>query len=122
MSTYLSSTEFRTAYGDTYDKKIDNANKIADENIRALIDGLYSINPTDITYKKTYGSDFKEGGRIVMAKKGSNLNWAKIENARMVNKSINESIKETYKSIRSANRELQKTIRALAPMLKALNT
>ena len=122
MSTYLSSTEFRTAYGDAYDKKIDNANKIADENIRALIDGLYSINPTDITYKKTYGSDFKEGGRIVMAKKGSNLNWAKIENARMVNKSINESIKETYKSIRSANRELQKTIRALAPMLKALNT
>jgi hypothetical protein len=57
-----------------------------------------------------------------MAKRGSNLNWAKIENARMVNKSINESIKETYKSIRSANRELQKTIRALAPMLKALNT
>lgn len=122
MSTYLSSQDFRTAHGDEYDEKIRKANEIADKNTEALIEGIYSVNPKDITYQKTYGSSLKNGGQIIMAKKGSNLNWAKIENARMVNKSINESIKETYKSIRSANRELQKTIRALAPMLKALNT
>jgi len=35
-----------------------------------------------------------------MAKKGSNINWAKVETARMINKSINDSIKEANKNIR----------------------
>ena len=124
ITKYLTSAEFKsTKDGIEYDKEIRKINAEADKNIQALIDGLYTLNPQPITYQTTYGSTIKkEGGRITMAKKGSNLNWAKIENARMINKAINESVKEANKSIRSANRELQKTIRSAASMMKKLNT
>lgn len=123
ITKYLTSAEFKATNGVMYDKEIRKINTEADKNVQALIDGLYSTNPKPITYQTTYGSSIKkEGGRITMAKKGSNLNWAKIENARMINKSINESVKEANKSIRAANRELQKTIRSAAAMMKKLNT
>ena len=124
ITKYLTSAEFRgTEDGIQYYEDIKKINAEADKNIQALIDGLYTSNPKPITYQTTYGSSIKkEGGRITMAKKGSNLNWAKIENARMINKAINESVKEANKSIRSANRELQKTIRSAASMMKKLNT
>lgn len=124
ITKYLTSAEFKaTKDGIQYYEDIRKINAEADKNIQALIEGLYTLNPQPITYKTTYGSTIKkEGGRITMAKKGSNLNWAKIENARMINKAINESVKEANKSIRSANRELQKTIRSAASMMKKLNT
>jgi len=54
-----------------------------------------------------------------MAKEGgASINWVKVENARMINKNINTTIRETYKSIRSANSELQKTIRAIEPLIR----
>jgi hypothetical protein len=42
-----------------------------------------------------------------MAKReGATLNWARIENARMINKAINQTVKETCKNLREANAEL----------------
>ena len=124
MTRYLTSAEFTGSdAGIEYGQEIRRINSQADQNIESLIEGLYSVNPQPITYQTTYGSSIKkQGGRITMAKKGSNLNWAKIENARMVNKAINESIKEANKNMRAANRELQKTIRSAASMMKKLNT
>jgi len=56
--------------------------------------------------KKKYVSNKKQGGNIPMAKEGASVNWVKVENARMVNKNINTTIRETYKSLRAANSEL----------------
>lgn len=123
ITTYLMSPDFRTSdAGIEYEAKVKELNKIYADNINALIDGLYTTNPQPITYQRTYGSTLKKGGQIQMAKKESNINWVKVETARMINKSINESIKEANKSIRQANRELQKTIRSAASMMKKLNT
>ena len=64
----------------------------------------------------------KQGGKINMAKSGgASVNWVKVENARMTNRTINTVIKETYKNLRQANRDLQKNIRAIEPLIKQLN-
>jgi len=41
-----------------------------------------------------------------MARGGASVNWVKVENARMLNKNINTTIKETYRNLREANNEL----------------
>lgn len=72
--------------------------------------------------EKTTQLNKKLGGRIMKAKKGgASINWLRVENARMLNKSIQNDIKHTYDSIKDANRELQKNIRAMAPLIKQLS-
>jgi len=42
-----------------------------------------------------------------MAKKGgASVNWVRVENARMINKSIQNDIKHTYESLKEANKEM----------------
>lgn len=75
-------------------------------------------------YMQTYNRELKKekGGKIYMAKRGgASVNWVRVENARMINKSIQNDIKHTYDSLKEANRELQKNIRAMAPLIKQLN-
>ena len=75
-------------------------------------------------YIQTYNRELKKekGGKISMAKQGgASVNWVRVENARMINKSIQNDIKHTYDSLKEANRELQKNIRAMAPLIKQLN-
>ena len=75
-------------------------------------------------YVQTYNRELKKekGGKISMAKKGgASVNWVRVENARMINRSIQNDIKHTYDSLKEANRELQKNIRAMAPLIKQLN-
>lgn len=64
----------------------------------------------------------KSGGKIHMAKKGgASVNWVRVENARMINKSIQNDIKHTYESLKEANKEMQRNIRAMAPLIRQLS-
>ena len=57
-----------------------------------------------------------------MAKKGgASINWVRVENARMLNKSIQNDIKHTYESLKEANKEMQRNIRAMAPLIRQLS-
>lgn len=70
--------------------------------------------------KETTVPKSKNGGILSMARGGASVNWVKVENARMLNKNINTTIKETYRNLREANNELQKTIRAMEPLIRQL--
>jgi len=62
---------------------------------------LYSTRTDKIDLYRTY----KQGGSMTK-REGATLNWARIENARMINKAINQTVKETCKNLREANAEL----------------
>lgn len=125
-----------------YNKYINDLNKAAQtyqQNINNLYTAMFSSNlfnssdgynrnPGDYSGQsrddntQTQTITKKSGGKISMAKQGgASVNWVRVENARMLNKQVNTSMQETYKSLRAANMELQKTIRAMEPLIRKLN-
>ena len=141
VDTFYTSNEFKRM-SDIYNEFNMETQKIQDvyrQNVENLYKALYSSDlfknpkgsdidtnqyggmsrPTDVSVKQTKA---KQGGKIVMAKQGgASVNWVRVENARMINKQVNTSLRETYKNLRQANSELQKTIRAMEPLIRKLN-
>lgn len=131
MEQYIQSDEFKenTDQYANYLNKLNAIEKRKYANKINIINRIYSPEGGRITVEATKSSippggkviTSKNGGRINMAKGGASINWVKVENARMINKSINSAVQETYRNLRSANRELQKTIRSLDPLIKQLS-
>lgn len=143
VDTFATSTSFKNmnngAFYDDYLKKIQAAQRADRINKQRLYAALFSTdlfgNPSQYDIDSgEYGNQDstgiskstteakKQGGKISMAKQGgASVNWVRVENARMINKQVNTAMKETYKSLRQANAELQKTIRAMEPLIRKLN-
>ena len=138
VNTFYSSPEFErmTDLYDEFNTELQNIQNVHRQNVETLYRTIYSTdlfrnNTTQDINPYTYGGQprpngvkvkNKQGGKILMAKQGgASVNWVRVENARMINKQVNTAMKETYKSLRQANSELQKTIRAMEPLIRKLN-
>lgn len=83
-----------------------------DEDVFTLQEAL---NNRKIKHNKT-------GGTITMAKNGgASINWVRVENARMVNKSIQNDIKHTHELLKESNKELQRSIREVTKLINKLH-
>ena len=138
--TFYTSKQFQTEMRDAYEKFNDRISKIQEvqrTNLERLYGSIYSSDLFQTRKRRDINPDIyggatrpegvsvfkrKQGGKVNMAKQGgASVNWVRVENARMLNKQVNTSMRETYKSLRQANAELQKTIRAMEPLIRKLN-
>lgn len=138
ITTFITDPEYQiTKEYKEYNERIKEIQDAYNQNVRNLYQSIYNPNlfgKSDshdidpyIFNGQARGKDVqvretkKSGGKITMARQGASVNWVRVENARMLNKAVNTSMMETYKSLRTANQELQKTIRAMEPLIRKLN-